>query len=316
MPEEPANVSATAIPDATEPDGPDPYGSSDSAWLGIDWARHRKTIDVLGTPVNYAEMAPARDEQHRLAVVFVHGLGGCWQNWLENIPHFARHHRVLALDLPGFGDSPAPDWDVDVPAYGRLLLEFCDAVGVSDCAIVGNSMGGFIAAEAATAQPDRFEKVVLCSAAGVSTVQLKRRPTAMVARMLAAGAPLVFRLQTSTFRRPNARARAFAAVFHRPDLIAPELLWEFYTGGNRATEFAEALTSLAGYDILDRLEDVEVPTLIVWGRQDHIVPPADALEFHRRLAHSQLEVFDKCGHVPMAERPVRFNRLLDEFLVE
>jgi pimeloyl-ACP methyl ester carboxylesterase len=307
-------VQRRTFPDATEAGGPDPYGNPDPEWLRIDWTDHRHEVHVGGTPVNYVEMGTPEDERDTRTLLFVHGLSGCWQNWLEQLPHFARRHRVIALDLPGFGDSPAPSWDVSIPAYGKLVLEFADALDVGDCALIASSMGGFIAAEMAIAQPGRFERVVLCSAAGVSTVQLRRRPTAMVARMMAAAAPLVFRFQSRTFRRPKARTRAFAAVFHRPDQVRPELLWELYTGGNRGSAFAAALTSLAGYDILDRLEEVDVPTLIVWGRQDQIVPPADAVEFHRRLSNSRLEVFEGCGHLPMAERPVRFNRLLEEFL--
>jgi pimeloyl-ACP methyl ester carboxylesterase len=316
-------------PDPTPSDGPDPYGAPDPEWLGIDWRQFLHTINVppasssstlvaagsaQGTTVGYAEMGPPEPEQHPLAIVFVHGLSGCWQNWLENIPHFARRHRVLALDLPGFGSSPVPEWEISIPAYGRLLLEFCDALGVRDCAVVGNSMGGFVAAEAAISQPDRFEKLVLVSAAGVTSARLRREPTDVAARMIAAGTPLAFKAQTRAFRRPRARAMAFSGIFHSPSDLRPELVWEFFDGGMRAESFVEALSSLAGYDFLDRLGEVHVPSLIVWGRQDHVVPPADALGYAGRLAGSRLEVFDQCGHVPMAERPVRFNRLLDEFL--
>jgi pimeloyl-ACP methyl ester carboxylesterase len=273
-------------------------------------------VDVGGTRVNYVEMGPPEDQQDPLALVFVHGLSGCWQNWLENLPHFARRHRVLALDLPGFGSSPVPDWEISIPNYGRLLHDFCDAVEVSDCAVVGNSMGGFVSAEAAIAQPDRFEQLVLVSAAGVSSARLRRRPTEVVARMLGAATPLMFQAQTRIFRRRRARAAAFRGIFDRPAELRPELVWEFFQGGERAESFVEALSSLAGYDILDRLEEVEVPTLIVWGRQDHVVPPADALGYAERIAGARLEVFDRCGHVPMAERPTRFNRLLEDFVAE
>jgi pimeloyl-ACP methyl ester carboxylesterase len=307
-------LSDRPIPEATEARGPDPYGNPDPEWLRIDWSKHRRSVHVGGSRVNYVEMGPPEGERDPCSLVFVHGLSGCWQNWLEQLPHFGRTHRVVALDLPGFGDSQAPPWEVSIRTYGKLVLEFADAIGLEDCVVVGNSMGGFIAAETAIAQPGRFEKLLLCSAAGVSSVRLRKGPTAVVARMLAAGAPLVFRLQGRTFNRPRARARAFAGICERPDLLRPELLWELYTGGNRGTRFVDALTSLAGYDILDRLDEVDVPTLIVWGRQDHVVPPADALEFHRRLSNSRLEVFEGCGHLPMTERPVRFNRVLEEFL--
>ena len=83
-----------------------------------------------------------------------------------------------------------------------------------------------------------------------------------------------------------------------------------------APALVAAIGGLAGYDILDRLEDVEIPTLIVWGRNDLVVPAADALEYARLIPDSRLEIFDRCGHLPMAERPVRFNRLLDRFLAE
>ena len=147
---------------------------------------------MLFRSVHYAEMGPPEEEQDPLAVVFVHGLSGCWQNWLENMPHFARRHRVLALDLPGFGSSPAPDWEVSIPAYGRLLLEFSDAVGVRDCAVVGSSMGGFVATEAAISSTSRFEKLVLVSAAGVSSARLRREHLEPAARLIAAGTRLAF----------------------------------------------------------------------------------------------------------------------------
>ena len=303
-------------PDVTFSDGPDPYGNPDPEWLGIDWREHIHDVDVSGTRIHYAEMGPPEAEADPCALVFVHGLSGCWQNWLENIPHFARRHRVLALDLPGFGSSPVPDWEISIPEYGRLLNEFCDVLGARDCALIGNSMGGFVAAEAAISEPEQFEKLVLVSAAGVSSARLRRRPTEVVARMLAAATPLAFRAQTRAFQRPRARAMAFAGIFDSPGELRPELVWEFFQGGVRAESFVEALSSLVGYDFLHRLEEIRVPTLIVWGRQDRVVPPADALGYAERIAGARLEVFDRCGHVAMAERPARFNRVLEEFLGE
>src|SRR5204863_1137590 len=104
--------------------------------------------------------------------------------------------------------------------------------------------------------------------------------------------------------------------FFDPSAIRPELAWEFLHHGINAPGFVAAMGALMGYDILDRLEDVDIPTLIVWGRNDRVVPSADALEYARRLSNSELVVFDKCGHIPMAERPVRFNRVLEAFLGE
>jgi pimeloyl-ACP methyl ester carboxylesterase len=301
-------------PDPSEPDGPDPYGSPHPEWLAIDWRSHLDDIEIGGDRIHYVEMGPLEPE-NAPAVVLIHGLSGCWQNWLENIPHLARRHRVVALDLPGFGSSPMPtDWDISIPSYGELLAEFCDELDLGPAIVVGHSMGGFVAAEAVIEDPQRFERLCLVSAAGVSSARLRREPTEVFARMVVAGTPLVMSLQTRSFRRPRARAAAFRGLARHPERLRLELLWEFFEGGTRGDGFADALTSLAGYDILDRLEEVELQTLIVWGRNDYVVPPADAAQYARRLHNSTTVIFDDCGHIIQAERPVRFNRLLDGFL--
>lgn len=302
-----------ALPDPTPAEGPDPYGNPDPEWLHIDWRERLHRVDVGGARgVNYVEMGPDSGK----ALVLVHGLSGSWPNWLENIPYFAREHRVIAPDLPGFGDSPMPDWEISVEAYGRFIFDFCDALGVRRSTIVGNSMGGFIAAEAAVREPGRFEKLVLVSAAGVSHARMRRQPAEVAARMGIASTPLLLRLVDRGIRRPGARRALFGGLFHSPNRLRTELLWECFQHGNGRPGVLPAVRGLVGYDILDRLEDVEVPTLIVWGRNDHVVPPNDAIGFGRRLHNSRTVIFDRTGHLPMAERPVRFNRVLETFLAE
>ena len=153
--------------------------------------------------------------------MFVHGLSGCWQNWLENLPHFARNHRVLAPDLPGFGASPMPPWEVSIEAYGRLLHDFCTAAGVGDCAVIGNSMGGFISAEAATTAPDRFAKLVLVSSAGASHARMRHEPIEATGRMLAAAAPLLLKAQQRSALRPRLRDAAFWMILDQPGELPP-----------------------------------------------------------------------------------------------
>ena len=309
----PFTAPRSELPDPTPAEGPDPYGDPDPEWLRIDWREHLHRIDIGGARnVNYAEMGPESGK----ALLLVHGLSGAWQNWLENVPHFARDHRVVAMDLPGFGQSPMPDWEISVEAYGRFIYEFCDALGIRTCTIVGNSMGGFISAEAVTHQPERFEKLVLISAAGISHVRMRRQPAEVAARMGIATAPMTIRLFDRGLRRPGLRRALFGGLFHAPQLLRTELLYEFFHNGTGKPGVLPAVRGLIGYDILDRLEDVEVSTLIVWGRNDHIVPPNDASGYGQRLRNSSTVIFDKTGHVPMAERPVRFNRVLETFLAE
>ena len=305
---------AGPIPDATPADGPDPYGNPDPdpEWLRIDWREHLRTAEIQGARVNYAEMGSGPNPD----LVLVHGLSGSWQNWLENIPRFARDRRVIALDLPGFGDSPEPPWEITIERYGTFLRDFCDELGADDCVVVGNSMGGFISAEAAIQAPGRYRKLVLVSAAGVSHARMRREPAEMAGRLAVAASPIVLRFQERGLMRPRIRFWAFRMLFHRPDLLRRELIWEFFHHGAGKPGFLPAIAGLMGYDILDRLEEVEIPALIVWGRNDRIVPPSDAEGYGRRIRSSRTVIFDRCGHVPMAERPVRFNRLLGEFLAE
>jgi pimeloyl-ACP methyl ester carboxylesterase len=301
------------LPDPTPAEGPDPYGDPDPEWLRIDWREYLHRIDIGGARnVNYVEMGPDSGK----SLLLVHGLSGSWPNWLENIPYFAREHRVIALDLPGFGQSPMPDWEVGVEASGQFIFDFCDDLGVESATIVGNSMGGFIAAETAVQQPGRFEKLVLVSAAGISHVRMRRQPAEVAARMGIATAPLTLRMVDRGIRRPGLRRMLFGGLFYSPNRLPRELLWECFHHGNGKPGVLPAVRGLVGYDILDRLEDVEVPTLIVWGRNDHIVPPNDAIGYGQRLRNSRTVIFDKTGHLPMAERPVRFNRVLETFLAE
>jgi pimeloyl-ACP methyl ester carboxylesterase len=297
------------LPPATPSDGPDPYGNPDPEWLRIDWRDHLRQIDVVGARVNYVEMGEGPP------ILFVHGLSGAWQNWLETLPHFARTHRVIALDLPGFGASPMPPWQISIPSYGRFVRDFCERVGVGRCSLVGNSMGGFIATEVAITDPERVDDLTLVSAAGVTWARARREPAAVVARMGRAATPALLRFHMSGIRRQRLRKGYFQGVFFDPDSIRREMLWENVVPALNSPGYYDALTTLWGYDIRDRLEEIGVPTLIVWGRNDRVVPVPAAVSYKKRIGeNAELVIFDRCGHVPQIERPVRFNRVLEGFL--
>lgn len=301
------------LPIPNPPEGPDPYGNPDPEWMRVDWRRYLRRVEVGDTTINYVDEGPLEGERG-LDLVLVHGLAGCWQNWLETIPALARRHRVLALDLPGFGHSPMPPWEISIPAYGRLVNEFSKAVGVAEAAIAGNSVGGYVAAEAVAADPERFDKLALVSVAGGGRRGRRRARAEFAGRLAVALAPVALSFQSQTIRRTRLRRALFASVLHRPDELRPEPLYEQYRNGANRPDFLPALTSLSGYDIVGRIEGLEMPALVVWGRNDRIVPPEDGLGYARLLPSAQTVVMDGTGHCPMLERPVRFNRLLEAFL--
>jgi pimeloyl-ACP methyl ester carboxylesterase len=286
------------------------YGNPEPEWLKIDWRQHLRKVDLPGAEaVNYVEIGEGEP------IIFVHGIAGCWRNWLENLPYFGRTHRAIAIDLPGFGDSPMPSWPISMAAYGRLIHDFCERLGLDQVgALVGNSMGGFIGTEAVIEEPDRFDRLVLISAAGVSFAEWQGRPFNAGARIFKAAIPFMSGERRVYWTTPRGRMLAFGRLFHNPNKLRPELLAEQVRPGLQAPGFSDALTAIWGYDTRERLTEIEIPTMVVWGLSDQIVPVEGALGYHRLIPHSRLEIFERTGHLPMLERPQRFNPLLEEFI--
>jgi pimeloyl-ACP methyl ester carboxylesterase len=208
-----------------------------------------------------------------------------------------------------------PPWQISIPSYGRFVRDFCERGGVDRCSLVGNSMGGFIATEVAITDPERVDDLTLVSAAGVTWARARREPAAVVARMGRAATPVLLRFHMSGIRRQRLRKGYFQGVFFDPDSIRREMLWENVVPALSSPGYYDALTTLWGYDIRDRLEEIGVPTLIVWGRNDRVVPAPAAVSYKKRIGeNAELVIFDRCGHVPQIERPVRFNRVIEGFL--
>ena len=206
-----------------------------------------------------------------------------------------------------------PEWKVGMAAYGRMIHDFCEKLGLEGTTLVGNSMGGFIAVEAATAEPQRFSRLVLVSAAGIiNTWNPEARATVTAAAWSRLGGAVADRGQWIV-SHPRSRQLALAPFFRYPGKLRRELLVEQLAGG-RCPGFGDALQDLVGHDIRECLPTIEMPTLIVWGLSDRVIPVAAAISYHRRIPHSRLEIFERTGHLPQLERPTRFNALLDDFI--
>jgi pimeloyl-ACP methyl ester carboxylesterase len=296
-------------------DAGDDYGATASPdWRQTNWVEQLKQVEIDGTPVNYVDVgSPGLHHP----VVLVHGLGGQWQNWLENIPRLAQERRVLALDLPGHGLTPEPpDGEISISGYGRCVDAFCKQLGLGKVALVGNSMGGFVAAEVAIQFPERVSRLTLVSAAGISSADALQRPVLLFGRVTAAIATNTAARYHTLAARPITRHGALLLVARHPRLLKPDLAYEGFFKGAGKPGFEDALRACLNYDFRDRLPDVKVPTLIVWGEKDSIIPVRDANEFERLIPDSRKLVMRDTGHIPMAERPQAFNDVLAEFLAE
>jgi pimeloyl-ACP methyl ester carboxylesterase len=295
-------------------DADDDYGATATPdWRDTDWSRELKQLDIDGVPVNYVDVG-AGDED---PVVLVHGLGGQWQNWLENIPRLALDRRVVAMDLPGFGLTPEPeDEEISIPGYGRSVNALCDKLGLGKVDLVGNSMGGYVAAEVAIQFPERVSRLVLVSAAGISSAETLQAPILTIGRIATAIATNSAARHRRLAARPITRHVSLALVARHPRLLKADLAYEGFFKGAGKPGFDDALRASLDYDFRDRLPEVKVPTLIVWGERDSIIPVRDADEFERLIEDSRKVVMKDTGHIPMAERPTAFNDLLVDFLAE
>ena len=268
----------------------DDYGAhAQPDWREIDWRPHLRSTEIAGRGVRYVDIGSGDGPP----IVFVHGLAGVWQNWLENIPRFAQERRVIVPDLPGF----------------------CDQLDLGEVVVIGNSMGGFVSAEVAIQFPERVERLVLVSAAGITVNSLRHGPVMAWGRAAAMAGARSVAEKRMVIRRPRLRHLAFGLITRHPSRIPAETLFEMSMGAGRRG-FLPALEAHLDYDFRERLPEIRCPTLIVWGEDDVIIPARDADEYERSIKGSRKIVFDDTGHVPMIERPVTFNDCVLEFLRE
>jgi pimeloyl-ACP methyl ester carboxylesterase len=282
--------------------------------LDVDWRAHQRWVTVAGKPVNVIAMGEGP------AIVFVHGLSGSWPNWLEQLPVFAQDHRVIAMDLPGFGHSPMPDERITISEYARILDSLLETLGVSAATLVGNSMGGFVSAELAIAYPQRVERLVLVSAAGISTY--RHRDVERIEPYLRRLAPMVAAYTGWTAarsdwvsRRGGLRNLTLGMIARHPGRLPAPLAAEQLRGAGKPG-FMQALRANIDYPVRERLPEIACPTLIVWGEEDKVIPVADASVFEELIPNSRKVIFEDTGHVAMLERPASFNRLLADFMSE
>ena len=267
----------------------------------LSQALQEKTVTVFGARINYVETGdPAKPK-----VILLHGLGGSIGNWQTNTAALAANYHVIALDQVGFGKSDKPMLKYRVGTYVDFLDKFMSELKINKASLVGNSMGGWVAALMAVKYPNRVEKIVLADAAGIIPASFNEAD--------------IYQLNNST--RDEIRAN-LKKIFANPMLQNNEELVDQFLTMRVATNDGNTINSLIESikrkeDFLNgRLAEIKKPTLIIWGKQDGLLPVADAYTFSKGIAGSELVVFDACGHVPQFEKSADFNKKVLEFLAK
>jgi pimeloyl-ACP methyl ester carboxylesterase len=281
----------------------------------VNVAVEEHNVEIDGLPIRYLAAGEGTP------LILLHGVGDNALDWRWVMPTLARAHRVYAPDLPGSGGSAKPSVERYSPAFfGDFVGAFLDALGLDRAAVVGNSAGGLAGLRFALTEPARVAALGLVDSAGLG----RRVNPALRSLSL----PGYGRLAVAWGkRRPGAAQRALARaalIFSRPWRTPCGWLKEQYRLA-RLPGFLEAqlatLRSQVGLRgqrevLLDRLPDLEPPTLVVWGERDRVLPPSQAHEAIARLRNGSLELVPDCGHLPQVEHPERFASTLARFLDE
>lgn len=268
--------------------------------LRARWAKPPSSfIQIGGMDVHVRDEGPIND---RVPVILLHGTSASlhtWDGWAEVLKG---QRRVIRVDLPGFGlTGPAPDGDYSIAAYMRFMEKLFEHYGAEGYIVAGNSFGGRLAWESALALPSYVQKIVLVDAAGYPLP-----PDSVPLGFRIAQMPWLAPLMDRTMPR-SVIASSVRNVYGDPSKVSDELVDRYYElslrAGNRKAlreRFAQT-----GGDTSSRIRVLKLPTLILWGGRDRLIPPASATRFHREISGSQLVMFDDLGHVPQEEDPKR-----------
>jgi len=252
-------------------------------------------------------------------LLLIHGIGDSSTTWLPVMTALARNHLVIAPDLLGHGQSDKPRADYSVAAYANGMRDLLGTLGMDQVNLVGHSMGGGVAMQFAYQFPEKTERLVLVSTGGVG-----RGVNPLLRAVSLPGADLML----ATLRMPGARlqTRAVVKILQLLDTglgaDAPDFmrLVDALPDATARSAFIRTLRAVIDWrgqvvTMLDRCYLTRgMPTLLVWGSRDRIVPVDHAYTAHAAMPGSRLEVFDGAGHFPFHAEPERFVEVLEDFL--
>ncbi|MGW5670599.1 alpha/beta fold hydrolase [Micromonospora sp. NPDC003776] len=251
-------------------------------------------------------------------VVLLHGIGRTLDDFADQHQGLARDHRVVSVDLPGHGGSAPLDGPHSLPALASSVAEVLDAVGVTGPAhLVGNSLGGALAMRLAVDDPARAASLVLVNSAGFG------KEVTFALRLLALPfARLLLRPHPAIARRTE------RAIFHDPAYVTEARVATALAAAGQphaARVMLELVRSLGTWrgvrpqwraELLDAVAALGLPTLVVWGERDLVLPARHLANARARFPQARTHLFADCGHMPQIERAAEFEALVRRFWSE
>jgi pimeloyl-ACP methyl ester carboxylesterase len=255
-------------------------------------------VSVDGMQVHYRDEGNSSDS---IPVVLIHGTGSSLHTFEGWTGRLRENYRVITMDLPGYGlTGPFPSRDYSIDSYVEFLKQFLSAIGVEQCVLGGNSLGGDITWNFTAKYPEKVDKLILINSAGYP-YESKSRPIAFKL----AEVPVIkhfFKFITPRF----VVKRSVENVYTNPDKITESLVDRYYEltlrKGNRQA-FVDRFGVEKDLDAHDKITTIQQRTLVLWGDQDRLIPVEIAQRFHQDLPNDTLAILENAGHVPMEERP-------------
>ncbi len=282
------------------------------AQLKPRWALPPSQFVALdGMQVHLRDQGPRDDPT---PIVLLHGTSASLHTWEGWVAALQNKRRVISLDLPGFGlTGPFPDGDYRMAHYSAFLANVLDLLQVPRAVVAGNSFGGQLAWQFALDHPQRVERLVLVDAAGYP-----RNATSIPIGFRLAQIPALAPLMDNLLPRAMIEA-SLRNVYGDPSQVSDELIDRYFEltlrAGNRQA-LRQRFTQADGGSGYTRIAELKVPTLIIWGGRDQLIPPVNAERFQRDIEGSRVVLFDDLGHVPQEEDPARTVAVLQTFLNE
>jgi pimeloyl-ACP methyl ester carboxylesterase len=255
--------------------------------------------DVHGVRINVL------DEGDGPAIVFLHGLGGCWRDWEPQLESLRDRYRCVIVEHRGHGRSQRVPGPYSTDVFAADALAACRLVGVEHAYVVGLSMGGMIAQKLALAAPEFVDALVLCDTSthmGQRAGDGLRKAAEMVK---AQGFGVLSQVGPGEMAGWSARTLAERPEVARNNLRESE--------ANDPDCWAWAVGALVDHDTRDEIGKITAPTLLVWGAEDVGVPVAFAEPLARALGGAPVVVLEDAGHVCNLERPEEFDRAITDF---
>jgi pimeloyl-ACP methyl ester carboxylesterase len=254
-------------------------------------------------------------------VVLIHGVAGRAAQWDEVVSRLATQHTVIAPDLLGHGDSAKPRGDYSLGAHASGVRDLLVGLDIQRASIVGHSLGGGIAMQFAYQYPELCERLVLVASGGLGTdVHFLLRAATLPGSELVL--PLIAHPRLVRLAGIVPRALGMAGLRTRPDLTEMARGYQALANAEARHAFIHTLRAVIDptgqrINASDRLYlSSRMPSMVIWGCRDRIIPVAHGRHAHEQMPASRLELFESAGHFPFLDDPDGFTRVLERFFAE